>query len=190
MPTYNSFLSQISLVAFDFAPKDYALCNGQILPINRNQALFSLLGTTYGGDGRTTFALPNLQGRAPMHRGNGYIDGQFTGNVTDRLTVANIAGHGHNIINTTLRLQTGNTADTTSPANAFLAPAPAASPRFGNQADERMATVQGQDLVKNPADGPLKTEAFTSPNNSFDNMMPYLVLNYIIALAGIFPSRN
>src|SRR5580765_1627696 len=89
------FLSEIRIMSFGFPPKGWALCNGQLLPINQNQALFSLLGTTYGGDGRVTFALPNLQGRAPMHVGNNHILGEHAGEQAHTLTVNEMPAHNH-----------------------------------------------------------------------------------------------
>ena len=89
------FLSEIRMVSFNFAPKGWALCNGQLLPINQNQALFSLLGTTYGGDGRVNFALPNLQGRTPLHEGPGFVQGQVSGEQAHTLSVAELPTHGH-----------------------------------------------------------------------------------------------
>src|SRR5205809_1530181 len=91
------FLSEIRLMSFNFAPLGWALCNGQVLPINQNQALFSLLGTTYGGNGQTTFALPNLQGRTPIHMGNGQVLGQSAGEVSHTLNINEMAQHIHTI---------------------------------------------------------------------------------------------
>src|SRR5258708_2105446 len=105
------FLAEIKLIAFTFPPKGWAFCNGQLLPINQNQALFSLLGTTYGGDGRTNFALPNLQGRVPVHVGNGILLGQSGGEVTHQLTIAEMAAHTH------IPNASSNAADAASPAN-------------------------------------------------------------------------
>src|SRR5713101_9735000 len=89
------FLAQIEIFSFNFAPKGWALCNGQLLPINQNQALFSILGTTYGGDGRTTFGLPNLQGRSPVHVGNGISLGQLGGETAHTLNISELAAHNH-----------------------------------------------------------------------------------------------
>src|SRR5438046_2823483 len=89
------YLSEIKIVSFNFAPKGWALCNGQLLPINQNQALFSLLGTTYGGNGQTTFALPNMQGRAPVHQGNGFTLGQAGGEMGHTLTLNEVSAHVH-----------------------------------------------------------------------------------------------
>src|SRR5258706_12010084 len=89
------FLSEIRVFSFNFAPKGWALCNGQLLPINQNQALFALLGTTYGGDGRVTFALPNLQGRVPIHTGNGHILGERAGEPAHTLSIAELPTHTH-----------------------------------------------------------------------------------------------
>src|SRR5712691_816603 len=89
------FLSEIKIMSFVFAPKGWAQCNGQLLPINQNQALFSLLGTTYGGDGRVNFALPNLQGQVPVHTGNGFTLGQAAGEVSHTLTTPEMTAHNH-----------------------------------------------------------------------------------------------
>src|SRR5579875_2410025 len=111
------FLSEIRIFSFNFAPKGWAMCNGQLLPINQNQALFSLLGTTYGGDGRVNFALPNLQGRLPIHQGNGQALGQAAGNTTVTLNAQQMPTHFH-----TLVASTNSTNTTADPSNAFLAP--------------------------------------------------------------------
>src|SRR5512135_776084 len=92
------FLSEIKIISFSFAPKGWAFCNGQLLPINQNQALFSLLGTTYGGDGRTTFALPNLQGRVPIHMGNGFTLGQVGGEQSHTVSLAEMPAHTHSAV--------------------------------------------------------------------------------------------
>src|SRR5213593_3130485 len=94
------FLAEIRLVSFNFAPKGWAMCNGQLLPINQNQALFSLLGSTYGGNGQTTFALPNLQGCNPLHTGNGHFLGESGGEETHTLTVSDLATHQHTAVAT------------------------------------------------------------------------------------------
>ncbi|MEZ2443205.1 phage tail protein [Chitinophaga sp. RCC_12] len=182
------YLSEIFLVAFNFAPRDYALCNGQLLPINQNQALFSLLGTAFGGDGRVNFALPNLRGRIPMHQDAGHIRGTVTGKVTTTVTVANLPVHEHGVT-AVLKLPVGAAANTDSSANAYPAPV-ASSSRYSDNADEQMATVQGGDLAADTANGALATETNPSPNTPVNNMMPYLTLNYIIALTGIFPSTT
>jgi microcystin-dependent protein len=161
------FLGQIKPLAFAFPPKGWALCNGQLLPINQNQALFSLLGTTYGGDGRTTFALPNLQGRVPIHVGSGYTLGQVGGEETHTLTVSELPAHVHPVT------ASSNTAAQVSPANGYVAadgsnrfgPAPT-----GTLSSAAVATVGG--------------------GQPHENRPPYLVVSFVIALQGIFPSQN
>src|SRR5436305_4104139 len=107
------YVAEIRMVSFNYAPKGWALCNGQLLPINQNQALFSLLGTTYGGNGQTTFALPNLQGGIPIHAGNGHVLGESGGEETHTLTVNEMATHQHTAV------ATSGTPDATSPAGGF-----------------------------------------------------------------------
>src|ERR1700751_5244951 len=102
------FLSEIKLVSFNFPPKGWAFCNGQLLPINQNQALFSLLGTTYGGDGRTTFALPNLQGNIPIHRGNGHILGEGGGEQAHTLSISELPTHTHGMNGSNTPAETNN----------------------------------------------------------------------------------
>src|SRR5713226_3665489 len=121
------FLSEIRIMSFIFAPKGWALCNGQLLPINQNQALFSLLGTTYGGDGRVNFALPNLQGRVPIHMGNGFTLGQQAGENNHTLIQSEMAQHNHlmNVSNTSaLASAVGKTPAGHSPAQAIAATSP------------------------------------------------------------------
>ena len=162
------FLSEIKIMSFNFAPKGWAACNGQLLPINQNQALFSLLGTTYGGDGRTTFGLPNLQGRTPTHNGSGFMIGQAGGEQSHTLSVAEMPTHAHAAYGTTTN------ADTFEATNNYLGASqnlygPAASLTAINPATVGTAAGDGQ------------------PHN---NLQPYLVLNFCIALQGIYPTQN
>lgn len=167
------FLGQIKVFAFNFAPKGHALCNGQIMAINTNQALYSLLGTTYGGDGRTTFGLPNLQGRVPLHFGQGnglsnYTLGQSGGQENHTLTMAEMPQHNH------LPVSSGNNADQAYPPNNLWANAGSAA-----------GFIASGGSIMNP-----QSIANAGNNQPHNNMSPYLVINYSIALQGIFPSRN
>src|ERR1700722_3805464 len=109
------YLGEIKIFSFSFPPKGWSLCNGQLLPINQNQALFSLLGTTYGGDGRTTFALPNLQGRVPLHFGAGFTQGQSAGETAHTLITSELPAHTHTVV------ASSNVADQGSPQNNYWA---------------------------------------------------------------------
>jgi microcystin-dependent protein len=143
------------------------LCNGQLLPINQNQALFSLLGTTYGGDGQTTFALPNLRGRVALHIGSGLIQGENLGEEAHTLTISEMPAHSHALQGTT------NNANQPVPTGNLLA-------TVGNV----YTTAQNLTTI-NPAS--VGNAGGSQPHT---NMQPYLVLNFCIALQGIFPSRN
>lgn len=164
------FLGQISIVSFGFPPKGWALCNGQLLPINQNQALFSILGTSYGGDGRSTFALPDLRGRVPRHMLAAL--GQRSGSEAQALTPAQMPQHQHALV------ATSDFANAGVPGLAV----PAAKPRGGRDIYAPAAT----------AVGPLHPEAVAASGGGqpHGNMQPYLALSFIIALVGIFPSRN
>ena len=161
------FLSEIKIVSFNFPPKGWALCNGQLLPINQNQALFSLLGTTYGGDGRVNFALPNLQGRIPNHMGNGFTLGERGGETAHTLNISELPAHNH------VPVGSSNTPNQASPSGNLWA--------AGNAqvfAPTPNSAMNPQCIL--PVGG----------NQPHENMSPYLVLNFIIALQGIFPSQN
>ncbi len=162
------FLSEIRIASFNFAPKGWALCDGQLMPINQNQALFSLLGTTYGGDGRVNFALPDLQGRVPIHVGGGLILGERAGEETHTLIQSEVPTHVH------LWEATSASGDTPVPAGTAILGA------FNN------AYNAGASLVS-AAPGTLSNAGGSQPHQ---NMQPYLVLTFIIALQGIFPSQN
>ncbi|SEC28664.1 Microcystin-dependent protein [Rhizobiales bacterium GAS188] len=172
------FLSEIRVVSFNFPPKGWALCNGQLMPINQNQALFSLLGTTYGGDGRVNFGLPNLQGRVPIHMGSGFTLGNTSGEISHTLNQGEMPQHNH-IMQARAAFNQGN-------------PVPAAnrSLREGLAATNPVSQVQlygaGGNLVA------FSPSAITNTGGSqpHANQQPYLVLNMIIALQGIFPSQN
>src|ERR671925_2436197 len=112
MPMAEPFLSEIRITSFNFAPKGWALCNGQLLPINQNQALFSLLGTTFGGDGRVNFALPDLRGRTPLHVGNGHTLGERGGEQAHTLSIAELPEHAH-VVNANSSPATANTPSAT-----------------------------------------------------------------------------
>ena len=166
------FLSEIRIMSFQFAPKGWALCNGQLLPINQNQALFSLLGTTYGGDGRVNFALPNLQARAPIHVGSGHTLGERGGEPAHTLSVAEVPTHAH-VANAT----TTQAAQTTNNASPQRTPA-----------KSNFSTLYGPpgNLVA-MAGGALANQG---GSQAHQNTQPYLVLSFCIALQGIFPSQN
>jgi microcystin-dependent protein len=161
------FLSEIRIVSFNFAPRGWALCNGQLLPINQNQALFSLLGTTYGGDGRVNFALPNLQSRIPIHFGNGHTLGEIDGQESHTLIASEMPSHTH----------------TFSASNA--------TPNQGTPAGNMWASNTGAYSNASP-DSSMNPASISNigGNQPHTNLQPYLVLNFIIALVGIFPSRN
>ncbi len=163
------FLAEVRIVGFNFAPRGWAFCDGQILPINQNQSLYSLLGTTYGGDGRTTFALPDLRGRTPIHVGEGHREGQKSGEETHTLSANEMPQHDH-------VLQASSTqGDSNTPPGHLLA-----------------REVGG--LYKQGAANLIQLQAGTVTNvgggQAHENMQPYLALNFCIALRGLFPSRN
>ena len=162
------FLSEIRLMSFNFAPKGWAMCNGQLLPINQNQALFSLLGTTYGGDGRVNFGLPNLQGRTPMHMGSGHTLGEVGGEQAHTISISELPTHTHSMQGTSA---VGNSAP---PAGHILAATPA--------------------LIYNPSGNLTTLQPGTVGNTGGSqahlNMQPFLTINFCIALQGIFPSQT
>ena len=167
----DPYLGEIRVFSFNFPPKGWAMCNGQQLPINQNQALFALLGTQFGGNGVTTFALPDMRSRMPIHTGAGYIVGQAGGEQAHTLTQAEMAQHAHALeANTAL-------ATSANPANALL----------GKKG--RM----GRDVFAAPGNlTSLHQASVTSVGGAqaHENMQPFLTLNFMIALIGIFPSRN
>ena len=172
----DNFLGEIRAFSFGFAPKGWALCNGQTLPINQNQALFALLGTQYGGNGSTNFQLPNLQGTLPMGIGSvAATIGERLGEETHTLTIAEIPAHTHSV-------------------NAFTAPqnptnVPAATVMLATVTTDQTGnpSVLVYGATANTAMAPLDPVGGSQPH---ENRMPFLVMNYCIALQGIFPSRN
>ena len=164
------FLSEIRIMSFVFAPKGWALCNGQLLPINQNQALFSLLGTTFGGDGRVNFALPDLRSRTPIHVGNGHTLGERGGEQAHTLSIAEIPTHAH-VMNAT-----SNVATTSNPANTTVLSQSSGSFIYGT-ASALQAMAAG--VIGN-----------TGGSQAHMNMQPFLTLSFCIALQGIFPSPN
>src|SRR5688572_3771575 len=162
------FLSEIKIMSFNFPPKGWALCNGQFLPINQNQALFALLGTTYGGNGQTTFALPNLRGRVPIHMSSSHSLGEAAGSTSVTINIQQLPTHNHLVNGSTVA--TGGSA---SPNGRYLG--------GGNNVYRGGAPT----TTLNPS-----TVSNVGGSQPHNNMEPYLVLNFCIALQGIFPSRN
>ena len=168
------FLGEIRMFGFDFAPQGWALCNGQLLPINQNQALFSLLGNMYGGNGTTTFALPNLQSRVPIHQGQGaglsaYVVGQAGGAETVTLAAAQMPAHAHPV------KASSNTAGSTKPKGRV--PARSQSDVYAAKPDT--STVMHPSMIAEAGGGEPHT-----------NVQPYLTVNFCIAMVGIFPARD
>ncbi len=171
---YDPFVGEIMMFAGNFAPTGWALCNGQILPIAQNTALFSLLGTTYGGNGQTTFALPDLRGRVPIHFGQGpglpdFIQGQVGGEAFHTLTVNELPSHSH------AHLADDSAGTQSSPNGAFPARDPSGSPAYGPNQNVTMAA---------------NSIGSTGGNLSHNNLQPYVTINFCIALQGIYPPRS
>lgn len=168
------FMGELRIITWNFAPKGWAFCNGQFLPINQNQALFSLLGTTYGGNGQTTFALPDFRGRAPIHTGQGWIQGQAAGQEFHTVTQSEMPAHNH-VLN----------ASNQKADQATLVTPPGNAPNI-------LAGVTGAQYSAASSLTTLTPDTVTNAGGSqpHENRQPYLVLNIIIALQGTFPSRN
>ncbi len=164
------FLSEIRMMSFVFAPKGWALCNGQLLPINQNQALFALLGTTFGGDGRVNFALPDLRGRTPIHVGSGHTLGERGGEQAHTLSIAELPTHTH-------VMQASNQPASTNTPTAALA--------LSNSTASNLWSAPANLVAMSPS-------AVTNVGGSQAhlNMQPFLTLSFCIALQGIFPSPN
>ena len=177
------FLSEIRIMSFGFAPQGWTLCNGQLLPINQNQALFSLLGTTYGGDGRVNFGLPNLQGRTPIHMGSGHTLGEVGGEQAHTVKISELPTHVHTM---------SGVAQTIAATNA-------------NSLGQGKALAQGIAALPNSQTTPVNIYSTTTTNlaplspsaigntggsQAHLNMQPFLTLTFSIALQGIFPSQN
>ena len=161
------FMAEIKIIAWNFAPKGWAFCNGQFLPINQNQALFSLLGTSFGGNGQTTFALPDLRGRVPIHEGAGHIIGERAGEQAHTLTIGELPAHVH-------FLQGSNTVpNTNNPTDGLL------SVQNNTYAPAQNLTAMSPAAIGN-----------TGGTQPHENRQPFLTLNFCIALVGVFPSQN
>lgn len=169
------YLAEIRLVSFNFAPKGWAVCDGQLLPINQNQALFSVLGTTYGGNGQTTFGLPDLRGRVPVHAGDDVTLGQRDGENAHTLTVNELPQHTHTVY------ASSDQATSSTPVGNVLS----AKARRGKNVYAPPPSTALEAQVLNP-----NTIAPDGGGQAHDNTQPSLVLNFIIALQGTFPSRS
>ncbi|KZL12671.1 Phage Tail Collar Domain protein [Pseudovibrio axinellae] len=168
------FLAEVRIMGFNFAPRGWAFCDGQILPINQNQSLYSLLGTTYGGDGVTSFALPDFRGRTPIHVGasNGifHSQGQKSGQETHTLSSAEMPQHRHSFYAST------EPGATITPQGNYLAKAPAGLDTYTEP--ENLKAMHASSV------------SASGGGQAHENMQPYLALTYCIALQGLFPSRN
>jgi microcystin-dependent protein len=162
------FLGEVKIISWNFSPKGWAFCNGQSLPINQNQALFSLLGTMYGGNGQTTFALPDYRGRVPIHQGSGFIIGQAGGQEFHTLTQSEMPTHNHVASATSVAATVG------TPGGNYL----------GNVSTKVYGNVSNLTTL-NPT-----TISNVGGSQAHENRAPFLVLNFIIALQGAFPSQN
>jgi microcystin-dependent protein len=163
------YVGEIRMFGGNFAPVGWSLCNGSLLPINEYEVLFALIGTTYGGDGQNTFALPNLQGRLPVHQGSGYVPGQAAGTETVTVSSSQVAPHSHQFLGSTdpgaQRDPTGNVPATIVAGSAYIQ-------------DPPTAALAAASIQPSPGGG-----------QPHDNMQPYLCVTFIIALFGVFPPR-
>jgi microcystin-dependent protein len=164
------FLGEIKILSFNFPPKGWAFCNGQFLPINQNQALFAIFGTMYGGNGQTTFGLPNLQGKVPIHVGSGHTQGETAGSTSVTVNIQQLPTHTH----------LANAANAAPNSNA-----PGAGRLLSNSQGANLYAAATNLQLMAP-----DTVSNVGGSQAHNNMMPYLVLNFCVALQGIFPSRN
>jgi microcystin-dependent protein len=165
------FLGEVRITSFNFAPKGWALCNGQLMQISQNQALFALLGTTYGGNGVQTFALPNLQSRTPVHFGEGISQGQVGGEEAHTLTLAELPTHDH--------------ADASFDLGTSTDPS---AKRLGAKSGRGGKDIYANTNINQPLD-PGSVDS-VGGGQAHENRQPFLVVNFIIALTGIFPPHN
>ena len=177
------FLSEIKIFTMNFAPKGWAFCNGQLMPINQNQALFSLLGTTYGGDGRVTFGLPDLRGNVPIHVGGGFTLGEKGGEQNHTLTLNELPTHNH-------MMNVDSATDASLNVNA-----PAANTVFGQTIGQPSQGASFNVTLYAEQGGPVaamapQTSGLVGGSQPHPNMQPFLTLNLCIALQGAFPSQN
>jgi microcystin-dependent protein len=168
------FMGEIKIISWNFSPKGWAFCNGQFLPINQNQALFSILGTMYGGNGQTTFALPDFRGRAPIHVGSGFTEGQAGGQESHTVIQSEMPAHNHFV-----------NASTSAADSTFVQVGAPASQNVFATVLGGIYTGAGNLVAMNPA-----SIANVGGSQPHENRQPSLVLAFIIALQGIFPSRN
>ncbi|WP_286265885.1 phage tail protein [Thalassotalea atypica] len=166
------FLAEVKIVGFNFSPRGWALCDGQILPINQNQSLYSLLGTAYGGDGRTSFALPDMRGRTPMHVGDGISQGERSGDENHILQESEIPAHTHQA-----RASSATASSSSGTGNLLGVGAGGRRPLTPYGSLTQTAALTGNQVS-------------TTGGQGHNNMQPYLALNFVIALQGLFPSRN
>jgi microcystin-dependent protein len=164
------FLSELRIMSFSYAPKGWAQCNGQLLPINQNQALFSLLGTTFGGNGQTTFGLPDLRGRVPIHQSSGFIMGQKGGEEFHTVIQSEMPAHNHFVNATSVAATASNPSDTRLLSQSIQSALYANASNFATMDPQAISNVGG--------------------SQPHENRQPFLVLNFCIALQGVFPSRN
>jgi microcystin-dependent protein len=169
----EAFLSEIRIFSFNYPPRGWAFCNGQLLPINQNQALFSLLGTNYGGNGQTNFALPNLQGRVPTHMGNLTV-GTQGGTVAETLSISQMPAHQHFLSNNLAVVDANTNATQGTPGGNFWA---------------NTGKTQWDTGAPNAAMHP-SAVGNVGGSQPHTNMQPYLALNFCICLIGVFPSQN
>lgn len=171
----DPFLGEIKIISWNYAPRGWSFCNGQLMAISQNQALFAILGTQFGGDGVTTFGLPDFRGRAPVHQGPGFVGGQGGGEEFHTLLQSEMPGHLHQL-----------TASSQPADQATLVTPPANTPNILAAVTVAAQYAGASSLT------PLTPDTVTSAGSSqpHENRMPFLVLNFIIALQGIFPSRN
>ncbi len=174
------YLGEIRIFSGNFAPRGWALCNGQLLPINQNQALFSILGTTYGGNGITSFALPDLRGKLAMDEGNGHNQGETSGSTTHTLTLGEMPSHTHATTPTITHNANSAAGNLSSPVGNYFAKNVARGNEFSSESN-----TTGTSIAL-----PTNTIGNVGGTQSHSNIAPYTIVNFIIALQGIYPSQN